>query len=104
MDRTRQLPAQRGTIFDRNGDELALSVPASTIAVNPRQVLDAAGTIARSGDLLGLSDERRADLLTEMQTCDCGFLYVARQADPQIGEQISALDLVGVTVYDEDRG
>ena len=38
-----------------------------------------------------------------MQTCDCGFLYVARQADPRIGEQISDLGLVGVSVYDEDR-
>ena len=101
--RNRQLPAQRGTIFDRNGDELALSVPGATIAVNPRQVLDAAGTVDTLGTLLNLSDDRRAALLTEMQTCDCGFLYVARQADPRIGGQISDLGLVGVTVYDEDR-
>jgi cell division protein FtsI (penicillin-binding protein 3) len=101
--RTRQLPAQRGTIFDRNGDELALSVPGSTVAVNPRQVLDATGTIDVLGDLLGLSEERRSELLNQMQTCDCGFLYVARQADPQIGTQIGSLDLVGVSVYDEDR-
>jgi cell division protein FtsI (penicillin-binding protein 3) len=101
--RSRELPAQRGTIFDRNGDELALSVPGSTIAVNPRQVLDQAGTIEALGELLGLSDERRADLLTEMSTCDCGFLYVVRQADPRIGRQVSSLGLTGVTVYDEDR-
>ena len=36
--RTRVLPAQRGAIFDRNGDELALSVPAATVAVNPLQI------------------------------------------------------------------
>jgi cell division protein FtsI (penicillin-binding protein 3) len=101
--RTRQLPAQRGTIFDRNGDELALSVPGSTIAVNPRQVLDASGTVDALGNLLDLSDDRRAALLTEMQTCDCGFLFVARQADPRIGEQIRELSLVGVSVNDEDR-
>jgi cell division protein FtsI (penicillin-binding protein 3) len=101
--RSRQLPAQRGTIFDRNGDELALSVPASTIAVNPRQVLDASGTIDALGDLLDLSDERRTELLAEMESCDCGFLYVVRQADPRVGAQVSSLGLVGVTVYDEDR-
>ena len=101
--RTRQLSAQRGTIFDRNGDELALSVPGSTVAVNPRQVLDAPGTVDILGDLLGLSDEQRGALLTEMTSCDCGFLYVARQADPQIGEQIASLGLVGVSVDDEDR-
>ncbi|MGI9031604.1 MAG: hypothetical protein ACR2HP_16735, partial [Ilumatobacteraceae bacterium] len=32
--RDRTLPAQRGAIFDRNGDELAISVPAATVAVN----------------------------------------------------------------------
>ena len=36
--RDRPLRAQRGSIFDRNGEELALSVPASTVAVNPKQV------------------------------------------------------------------
>jgi cell division protein FtsI (penicillin-binding protein 3) len=101
--RSRRLPAQRGAIFDRNGDELALSVPGSTIAVNPRQVLDATGTIDALGDLLGLPEQRRAELLDQMATCDCGFLYVARQADPQVGSQIGSLDLVGVSVYDEDR-
>ena len=42
--RDRPLRAQRGSIFDRNGEELALSVPASTIAVNPKQVEDPDGT------------------------------------------------------------
>jgi cell division protein FtsI (penicillin-binding protein 3) len=101
--RSRELPAQRGTIFDRNGDELALSVPGSTVAVNPRQVLDPAGTVNALGNLLNLSDEGREELLTEMATCDCGFLYVARQADPRVGRQVSSLGLTGVTVYDEDR-
>src|SRR5262245_10254980 len=36
--RDRVLPAQRGTIFDRNGDELALSVQANTVAVDPQPV------------------------------------------------------------------
>ena len=103
MDPQPPAPGPAGTIFDRNGDELALSVPGSTIAVNPRQVLDGAGTIDALGNLLNLTDDRRHELLTEMQTCDCGFLYVARQADPRIGRQISDLGLVGVSVYDEDR-
>ena len=101
--RSRELPAQRGAIFDRNGDELALSVPASTIAVDPRQVLDPAGTINALGDLVGLSDEQRDELLADMSTCDCGFLYVVRQVDTRIGRQVSSLGLTGVTVYDEDQ-
>ena len=34
------LQAQRGTIFDRNGVELALSVPKKTIIANPKLVGD----------------------------------------------------------------
>jgi cell division protein FtsI (penicillin-binding protein 3) len=101
--RTRALPAQRGAIFDRNGDELALSVPGSTIALNPRQVLDAPGTVDVLGDVLDLDDAERAELLGRMTSCDCGFLYVARQLDPRIGQQVSALSLTGVSVYDEAR-
>jgi cell division protein FtsI (penicillin-binding protein 3) len=101
--RTRALPAQRGAIFDRNGDELALSVPGSTIALNPRQVLDAPGTVDVLGDVLDLDEAERAALLGKMTSCDCGFLYVARQLDPRIGQQVSALSLTGVSVYDEAR-
>jgi cell division protein FtsI (penicillin-binding protein 3) len=101
--RTRELPAQRGAIFDRDGDELALSVPAATIAVNPKQVLDAEGTMRVLGSLLRLPDERIAELTTKINKRDTGFVYIARQVNLQVGQQISALDLVGVSVIDEDR-
>ena len=29
------IPAQRGTVFDRHGAELAMSVPAVTVSINP---------------------------------------------------------------------
>ena len=32
------LPAERGTIFDRNGAELALTVPKQTIWADPRLI------------------------------------------------------------------
>ena len=57
--RTWDVPAQRGAIFDRNGDELALSVPASTIVVNPkRSPTTAPATVQTLADLLDLSDEK----------------------------------------------
>ena len=45
--------------------------------------------------MLGLSDEKVADLLDEVATKDRGFVYVARQVDAALGEQISDLELAG---------
>lgn len=101
--RNRPLRAQRGAIFDRNGDELALSAPAATVVVNPQQVNDAAGTAATMATMLGLDDERCDVLAAEMAARERGFLYVARQVDTDVAEGIGALELAGVTVYREDR-
>jgi cell division protein FtsI (penicillin-binding protein 3) len=101
--RTREIQATRGTIFDRNGEELAMSVPASTVTVNPKLIDDPAATASILQGVLGLTDERRAELQETMADKDRGFVYVARQIDDAVGEQIDALDLVGVDVVSEDR-
>ena len=49
-----RLKAHRGTIFDRDGADLALSVPARTITANPKLVLDPAGTVRTLTALLQL--------------------------------------------------
>lgn len=101
--RDRMLPAQRGAIFDRNGDELALSVPAATVTVNPMQVEDPAGTARSFATILGLSAEREAELETEMTAQARGFAYVARQVDTVLADQLAELELAGVSTYREDR-
>jgi cell division protein FtsI (penicillin-binding protein 3) len=101
--RTRTLPAQRGAIFDRNGDELALSVPAATVVVNPRQIEDVPGTVDILGRLLNMTTEEIAELTADIEESDAGFMYVARQIDPGIAAQIDDLELLGVSTYPEDR-
>ncbi|MET0326545.1 MAG: penicillin-binding protein 2 [Ilumatobacteraceae bacterium] len=101
--RDRALRAQRGSIFDRDGEELALSVPASTIAVNPKQVQDPVGTAETFAEVLDLSDERRDELEQQMAAQDKGFVYVARQVEVPLADQIGDLQLAGVTIYREDR-
>jgi cell division protein FtsI (penicillin-binding protein 3) len=101
--RTRTLPAQRGAIFDRNGDELALSVPAATVAVNPRQIEDVPGTVEMLGRLLEMTPEETAELTAKIEASDDGFMYVRRQIEPAIAAQIDDLELLGVSTYPEDR-
>ncbi len=97
------LNADRGTIFDRNGDELAMSVPSSTISVNPKLVTDALGTAQILGQILGLDTAEATDLYNDLVAKKTGFRYVQRHVDQAVGEQIASLQLTGVNVDSEDK-
>jgi cell division protein FtsI (penicillin-binding protein 3) len=101
--RTTPLAADRGTIFDRNGEELALSEPSYSISVNPKLVTDEAGTARMLQSFLGLTDGQTRDLYDKLLAKERGFEYVLREVDLELGEQISHLRLVGVNVDAEDR-
>lgn len=99
--RTTPLRADRGTIFDRNGEELAVSIPAYSISINPKLITDPEGTARALQSLLGLDDRRTRELYDTMTMKDKGFVYVQRQVDMALGEQIAGLRLVGVNVDEE---
>lgn len=58
-----ELPAPRGTIFDRNGVPLAMSREVSRVAVAPREVRDAEEVARRLREVLGLSSAEVARAL-----------------------------------------
>ncbi len=101
--RSIQLPAHRGTVFDRHGNELAMSVPAATISINPKLIENGPATVQLLDDLLGLSDEKVAELLGEIESKERGFVFVRRQADAAIGDQLASMRLAGVNVDRESR-
>ena len=102
--RSYNLAAQRGTLFDRNGNELAMSVPAASISINPKLVVDGAAVLSDLDNLLDLSDEKVASLAGELDRVDKrGFVYVSRQIDANIGDFIRDLGHAGVNVDDESR-
>ncbi len=101
--RSRDVPADRGTIFDRNGEELAMSVAANSVSINPKLIDDPEGTATILTSLLGLTEERRQELVAAMVAKETGFMYVARQVDESVGEQIAALGLAGVNVDRESK-
>ena len=97
------IAARRGSIFDRHGDEMAMSVPARTITVNPKQVEDEGGTARVLAGILGLDKTERNELVDVLNDKTRGFAYVARQVDPTYADQIDGLGLVGVYTQREDR-
>ena len=101
--RTQRIDAERGTIFDRHGNELAMSVPAASISINPKLLENGPATVELLADLLALSPDKVAELMDEVVAKDRGFVYVARQADSTIGDQIASLGIAGVNVDRESR-
>ena len=92
------LPAERGTIFDRSGVELALGERATTVYANPMQIGNprrAAQAVERT---LGLEADRIYPALADRSR---GFVYVDRQADPAQAAALARLELPGFGTYPE---
>src|SRR5207248_5924998 len=68
------LPAQRGGLLDRNGNDLAVSIPQTTIYADPHEVSDAAVEAAALAPILGLP----ASTLQALLTRNASFVYLAR--------------------------
>ncbi|HET6498623.1 MAG TPA: penicillin-binding protein 2, partial [Coriobacteriia bacterium] len=94
------IPPQRGTIYDRDGEVLAISREASTIYASPRLITEATATAQALASVLGGDAAFYADRLSR----DSGFAYVARKVDPDLAGAVEALELVGIdTMRDSVR-
>lgn len=90
------LHARRGTIFDRNGNVLAMSEECSTVYANPEEVADPSGVAAALVRHLGGEKQDYMKLLTQ----DTTFVYLQRQVDQEtadaLKEELSEKELAGV--------
>lgn len=93
------VPAPRGTVFDRNGRTIALSLPAATVVSDPRLIGDPHHAAAALSAVMGIEAE---DLVDKLQG-DGAFRYVARQVDADVGEQVVDLGIEGIRVIPEPR-
>ena len=87
------LPALRGTIYDRSGNVLAMSVARETIVGDPHQVADPRGEAARLAPVVGVAASQLEKLLSE----NAGFVYLAQQVTPQVADAVAKLKLPGIT-------
>ncbi|HEX6262055.1 MAG TPA: penicillin-binding protein 2 [Actinomycetota bacterium] len=93
------LPARRGSIFDRNGHELAISVDARAIYANPL-VIDRPWKVAdRIAPLVG---ERRRVIARALER-EQPFVYLARRVDLAHAEEVEALGIAGVGLLEESK-
>jgi cell division protein FtsI (penicillin-binding protein 3) len=95
--RTLTLSADRGSLVDRNGQDLALSLPLPTVFADPSQVQDPEATAAALAPVLGLP----ADDLVDRLDGDGEFAWLARQVPAEVGEEVAALELEGIHLLEE---
>ena len=97
------LAAERGSVFDRNGVDLAVSVAQQTVWANPRVVASQAEEYAaKLAPILGADAKVLTDRLTKTRKTAEGkeerpaFVYLARKVDEATVEAVRKLDLPGV--------
>lgn len=92
----REVPiaVSRGTIFDRNGEPLAVSTPMVSITAVPSQVLDNDEQLPQLAAALGTDPGRLRQFLE--QRADREFTYLARQMSPEAAQAVLALGIPGI--------
>ncbi|MET8837908.1 penicillin-binding protein 2, partial [Micromonospora sp. NPDC004540] len=102
-----ELPAPRGSIYDRTGEPLAHSVEARYVYADPTLVKDRFATARLLSPLLGMPASELADKMKERTlpgtTTKSRFAYLARGVDIDRAKQIMALDLAGINVHRDER-
>ena len=91
--RTLELPANRGRILDRNGLLLATSVPSPSIWAIPEDVERDPVRLAKLARLLEMTP---AELDRKLQDEDKTFVWLKRQVDESVAQQVAALGLKGI--------
>ncbi|MBE2262303.1 MAG: penicillin-binding protein 2 [Burkholderiaceae bacterium] len=98
--RTLELPASRGRILDRNGLILASSVVAQSIWAIPEDVDRDSAKLKELARLLGMSPQA---LNKKLEDEDKTFVWLKRQVDEPVAQQIAELGIRGIYQRKEYR-
>jgi len=93
------LTPARGTIYDRNGAALAVSIEVDSCFGEPVVIEDAERTAARLAPLLGV----QRDVLAKKLAGKKSFVWLQRQVSPEVAAKIKALKLEGIGFVKESR-
>lgn len=103
--RVREAAAHRGLIIDRNGQELAVSIPVQAIYADPKIIAQKSSLDdVRRWDALAkvLNNDTQA-LMAKVSNPKRRFVYLQRQVTPAMANYVDELDIPGVYLRDESR-
>lgn len=98
------LQSPRGTIYDRNGRELAISSLSKSLYANPKQLSKDAGTIANAlAPLIGM----KVAEVKERLAADASFIWIKRTLEKEEADRVIALikeqQLKGLEFVEESK-
>jgi cell division protein FtsI (penicillin-binding protein 3) len=95
QEKIETLEAQRGAIFDRNGNYLAISSPSQLVVVNPARIPDKSMAAALLGRILNLpADKLQADLEEASSSKHHhGYLVVEPRVSKEKAETLRSMQL-----------
>jgi cell division protein FtsI (penicillin-binding protein 3) len=96
------IPAPRGTIFDRDGQTLAMSLASQTVTINPQKV-DVGVASDLLGILLHLDRTELYNKIQEARDAGRGYLMVKRKLTPEEYESVLNLRLEWIRVSHESQ-
>jgi stage V sporulation protein D (sporulation-specific penicillin-binding protein) len=104
QNRTRDVPveAKRGIIYDRNGNELAISISADSVYAIPAEVTRSKQQDQVAGQLAQVLGMDAAGLLKKV-TADSSFEWIKRQITPEQAQKIRDMSLPGIDLTEESR-
>ena len=96
---TLSLHPERGMIYDRNGEKLAISVLADSVCADPGRISNPAGASRRIASLLNLRREEVLKKISEPKS----FCWLARKISPQQAALVEAAGIEGVFLIKEPK-
>lgn len=104
--RNQQIATHRGDILDRNGVQLAVSIPVKSVWIDVTEVIKKSPTLVESNwNRLAIIANKTPQEFKQWIAKRRGqqFAWVARQLDPKTARLVKTLDLPGVYLRDEFR-
>ncbi len=98
-ERRISLPARRGMITDRHGEELAVEVEVDSVYADARQIEDPAGAAARLARYLGTDEKKLSRRLASKKH----FVWLERRVTPDAAAGIAQLEIPGVRLLKESK-
>ena len=96
------LAPKRGTIYDRDGAELAVSIDVDSVWANPRELRQKAEPRDVAKKLAPLLD-MDVPTLTQRLSSDRAFVWLKRRVSAAQGQAVRARKLPGISISEESR-